>query len=121
MSWLRKLFGLKKKESKKEAQAYAPSIFPGFVEVMPEVSQEREEEIINKIADQISKRGLEELAIFVLESMKPMRVIGAQLGSFIADPFLSFFGVNFDEYAVILQKKDNIERLIRKLEMSPKG
>ena len=83
-----------------------------------EPTETEEEEIIDNLAKFLVKKGLATPAIFLLESIKPM--------SFIITHNLLAFGVPIlgpfvDErtaakYAAVLQKRENIERLISRME-----
>lgn len=84
---------------------------------MTEVSPERRDELINKVAEQVVKRGLETPATFFVEMNRPLSFIGGQALVFIA-PVL---GVIFDqrtieEFARLMEDRKNIDRLLDKIE-----
>jgi len=81
-----------------------------------EVTLEEEDEMIRKIAQKIHKHGLDMAAIFMIESVKPLSYIGAQMGRFLISPFLPAFGDNIgiggEKFLQIFEKRENVEKLI---------
>jgi len=59
-----------------------------------EVTPEDEDEMIRKIAEKIHQYGLDVAAILMIESVKPLSFIGAQMGRFFVSPFLPALGEN---------------------------
>ena len=59
-----------------------------------EMTEEEEEKVIRSVAKKIHQHGMEVAAIFMLESVKPLTFIGAQMGRFFLSPFLPTFGDN---------------------------
>ncbi len=53
-----------------------------------EVTPEEEDEMISKIAEKIHQSGLDVAAILMIETIKPLSFIGAQMGRFFLSPFL---------------------------------
>ena len=91
-----------------------------------EVTPEEEAGVIEWMAREFHKYGLEAAAILFLESGKPLAFIGSQIGSVFVMPFLPFFGDNAytkgDKFFKVLQKRENVEKLIKRLEeLSEKG
>lgn len=89
-----------------------------FQPVSPEeISQERKEEIISKLAKGIVKRRMTAPAIMFLESIKPINYIGSQLLIFLEPVILAIFPISqYREVAVILEERDSIEHIIRAIE-----
>ncbi len=85
-----------------------------------EISVEEENEIIEKIAREFYKYGLETAGIMFLESLKPISRYGSSMGQMVLTPMLPFFGENVmmkgDKAFRIFEKDENIERLIQRLE-----
>lgn len=81
-----------------------------------ELTAEKEEELINKLARKIVDLGLETPAIFFLEWHKPIATISAQTVLFPAAPFLEAFGVAGYDWAQLFMKKENVEKLLKKIE-----
>ena len=84
------------------------------------VSPEEEEEIIEKTANIIHKYGLDLTAILALESTKPLSSVGGQMGRIFLTPFMPVLGDTFNELGnkliIVFEKKENVEKLIKKLE-----
>jgi len=82
-----------------------------------ELTAERRDQMIEQAAQAVVRRRLELPAALALEMHKPVSVIGANLvllGTPLAAPFL---GWKFcDELAFFLMDRENIERLIRRIE-----
>ena len=51
-----------------------------------------------------------------LESVKPIVFIGSQMGQFFIAPFLSIFGNLGIDYIKFFEKRENVEKLLQKLE-----
>jgi hypothetical protein len=85
-----------------------------------EVAPEEETRIIEWMALEFHKYGLEAAAILFLESGKPLAFIGSQIGSVFVMPFLPFFGdtayTKGDKFFKVFQKHENVEKLIKRLE-----
>ena len=82
-----------------------------------DLTPEEEESLLQKLSKEIKKRKMEAPAIVALETHKPLSNVIAQ--SFIVFsgflvPFLGFQNVN--DYSRLLQKRENVERLIVLLE-----
>ncbi len=82
-----------------------------------EPSPERKEEMIEQLAQKVSKYGMEVPAVFFGEMSKPLSFIYSQSLHF-ATPFLGAF---FDEdrvqeYAYLLEERENLERFLTRVE-----
>jgi len=91
-----------------------------------EVTPDEEARVIEWAAREFHKYGLETAGILFLESGKPLAFIGSQIGSVFVMPFLPFFGdsayTKGDKFFKVFQKRDNLEKLIKRLEeLSEKG
>jgi len=79
------------------------------------MSIDEERELIDKVAQKISDLDMEDLAIFILQTIKPLSMIGGELAYFYLAPFLPLL----DEYGYLFVdtfgKIENIEALIKKL------
>jgi len=81
-----------------------------------EITPEREEELIRKIAETIVKYGMGTPAILFLETYKPLTYIGSQLGIVYLSWVLPLFGdLGYDALA-LFEKRENVERIIRTIE-----
>lgn len=77
----------------------------------------RQREVLQRLADIVSKRGLATPAIFTLEAGKPLSFIGSQAMLFF-EPFIDAFGKSGDYRLAAegLEDRENIEWLIQQLE-----
>jgi len=81
-----------------------------------EISPERETEIIEKMARTILKWRLEDPAILVLYSFRPMSTFFSQTALISLAPLLEFIGIKGYEYTAFFSKKENVKRIIDKVE-----
>ena len=85
-----------------------------------EITPEEEEVLLHEIAKRIWEYGMESAAMLFLETSKPFAYIGAQMGQVVLLPFLNFLGddplFKGDKYIRVLQKHDNVDRLLNILE-----
>jgi len=78
---------------------------------------EERDRILQKVADGIVRRGMETPAILFLEMNKPLSFFAGQ-GLIVMSPFVAPF-VGFENLQIatkVLDDRDNIERLIRRIE-----
>ena len=75
---------------------------------------EREEEIINKLAQTFVKRGLGLMGRMLLESGGPLTSMFAEFYMGIYGPFFDFLEV--DEYVALLRNKRNLKKLVKLIE-----
>ena len=59
-----------------------------------EIKPEEEEEIIEWVAQQLYRYGMETAAIMFLESLKPISRYGSSMGQMFVSPLLPFLGDN---------------------------
>jgi hypothetical protein len=85
-----------------------------------EVTSEDEDKMIQKIAATIHKYGMDTAAILMIESVKPLSFIGAQMGRFFVSPFLPALGedlgISGEKFLQIFEKHENVEKLIKAVE-----
>ncbi len=82
-----------------------------------ELSEEQTQSLLEKCDNEIRKRGLEAPAILFLEMNKPVANVMAHAGLAVSPFLVPFFGFDFvNDYSNLLQKRDNVERLICMLE-----
>lgn len=80
--------------------------------------EEREKEtLLNNLAEYIVKMRLSDIAIFLLESSKPISFFSSQFLIFLR-PFISvyFNPSTYDKFVEILSHRENIEKLIKLIE-----
>jgi hypothetical protein len=74
--------------------------------------------MLDELADAIVKRRLETPALFFLESMRPLSFVGSQMMVFFR-PFVQLVWANprrWDQVQRVLEQRDSVEALARKLE-----
>jgi len=81
-----------------------------------ELTPQQEEELIEKLAQFILKHKMETPALLFLESLKPLSFVGSTFAMMYVAPFLDIYGVNFNQYAMLFQKRENVERLLQRIE-----
>ncbi len=84
---------------------------------------DEERTMLDKLADGIVKRRITPLALFFLESMKPLGFVGSQLMLFFR-PIISIIWpspVAYDQVVAILERRGSIELLLRRLEARADG
>ena len=70
-----------------------------------------------KLAEAVCKRRLSVIAIFALESFKPLVGLTREAVSAVSPLLVPIFGVkNYSLLANILESRDNVERLIQTIE-----
>ena len=85
-----------------------------------EVTPEEQEEIIQKIAQTIHKYGMDVAAILMIESVRPLSFIGAQMGRLFLSPVLPAIsedvGISGEKLFQIMEKHENVDKLIQAIE-----
>jgi hypothetical protein len=85
-------------------------------------SREEQREVLEKVAEQIRRRRLETLAIFTLESVRPLTFLASQalivIGPLV-QPILSL--KEYDLLCDALEDRGNIDWLIERLERAEGG
>ena len=77
---------------------------------------EKEERMIEGLARQISKRNMELPAILFLSPYEAVSAIVGETLLVWISPFLDFAGVNGYKYSLLLRKKENVRRLVDRIE-----
>ncbi len=83
----------------------------------PAALTEHEEEIMRRIAAKVVEWNMSVPAIIFLESVKPLNYIGAQAMIFF-EPFIQtiFDFKDYDTFRIMMEKRENTERLLLKIE-----
>ena len=81
-----------------------------------EISPEREEEIIDKVARAVSRFDMELPAMFMGNLFVPISTIVSQTVLTPSALFFELIGIDGYEVAAFFRKKDNLKRLISRLE-----
>ena len=89
-------------------------MFPQAMELSPE----RKQELIDKIAKEIVKRGLETPAIMFLETFKPLSWVGAEFSIVYVMPFVKAYIESpiVDEVVALFHDRNAVEQLIKRIE-----
>lgn len=79
---------------------------------------EEERAFLDKVADGLARRRLTTVALFFLESMKPLGFLGSQAMHFFRPIVSVLFSSpdSWDRLARILERRGSIELLLRRLE-----
>lgn len=77
---------------------------------------EEEKKLINKIVKVIAKYNLETVSIFFFEWFKPMVYVMGGLSRIFLAPFFIMGGDEANKLLMTLEKRDNIEMIIKLLE-----
>jgi hypothetical protein len=87
-----------------------------------DISVERREEVLTKIAQKVVDLKLTPVAVVMLESSKPLSFVGSQLMVFFQPIVTSLFPFRqYDEVAALLEERTNVEALIQKIEKLEDG
>jgi len=82
------------------------------------ISDDRVEEIIDKIVEIVSKYGLELPAFLIARPFVPTSTLISQTIIVPFSPFIEMLGINGFEIAAFLDNKENLKKLTSKLEES---
>ena len=84
---------------------------------LSEVSPERRDQLINMVADQVVKRGLETPAAFFIEMNRPLSFIAGQGLVFFAPILGAIFNQQtIEEFAQLMEDRKNVTRLLDRIE-----
>jgi len=82
-----------------------------------DVSVQRRDEILTRIAQKIVDLRLTPVAVVMLESGKPLSFVGSQLMVFFQPVVTALFPFHqYDEVAALLEERSNVESLIQTIE-----
>jgi len=79
-----------------------------------DLPSEKEELLINKIAEFVVEHKMDLIAEILLETGGPISSIFASFGLNLFGPYLEFFGA--DTYTALFRRRENIQRLIDAIE-----
>ncbi len=82
-----------------------------------EITEERANEVIEKVSRFVAERHMAPAAILAIESLRPLSFIGSQALFFI-EPFAQVF-VNekeYQEFATMIEKEENLKKLMRRID-----
>ncbi len=75
---------------------------------------DEEDELIEKLAQNIVKRKMGLMAQLTLETISPISKLGADLGMTLLGPYLEFFGV--EKVTALFRKRENLTRLLDRID-----
>jgi hypothetical protein len=82
-----------------------------------ELTDDRRDELIEKLSREVVERGLTAPAIFLLESFKPFSFIGSQMLIFFEPIVQSIFSFKaYDDVRALFEDRENVERLLCEIE-----
>lgn len=87
-----------------------------FTSMPVELTPEKEDEMIENIAKNISQRKLKLPALLFLEPYEPISTIVGETFLVWISPFLELVGIAGYEYSLFLRKKENIRKIREKIE-----
>ncbi|MGD8627712.1 MAG: hypothetical protein PVH52_01390 [bacterium] len=94
-----------------------PNVIPALEASAEESEADKDQALIDAVAEKLVKKHLTVPAIFFLESSKPLAFLGGQLLIFL-EPFVQTL-FNFEQYqrfAILMEDRDSWEKLVRKIE-----
>jgi hypothetical protein len=83
-------------------------------ELWDDLPPEEEDELIEKLAQNIVKRKMGLMAQLTLETISPISKLGADLGMTLLGPYLEFFGV--EKVTALFRKRENMNRLLERID-----
>jgi hypothetical protein len=81
-----------------------------------QITSEREDEIIEQLAEKIKQYGLEVPALLLLVPLQPLSPIASYLGLLPLAPFLEAFDISGFDYVSFFSKPENVSKLLKKIE-----
>jgi len=80
------------------------------------LTEEEEQKRIDNIAKVIVDKGLEAPAIMFLETAKPLSFIASQFAIVVLGPLQWLFEMEGSKYTGLFMKKENVSRIIERIE-----
>jgi len=91
--------------------------FIGFNIPSLEISEEREEEIIDKFTNYTSKLGMESIASIFTAGFIPVSRLFAMTVMFPLAPVLEFFRIDAYDYIAFINNRENLKKILYRLEL----
>ena len=111
MGWLSRIF--KRKKEKGEGESNEVSTMGPHEDLPPE----KEDQMLNSLAQKIIDYKMEVPAIFFFETYKPVSTIMSDFAMLSGFPLmLEVVGIQGFEWTAFFRKKSNVERLLKKIE-----
>lgn len=80
------------------------------------MSSEKEQLMIEKIAQKVVQNKIETAVLFYLQATQPTIPIQSALGIMFVAPFLECFGIRGYDYLTLLMKAENVDKLMKRIE-----
>jgi hypothetical protein len=93
-----------------------PLLFKYLDPITEGLSEERKNQLIEAMTRRVVEHGLIAPAIIFLESVKPLAKVGGYTLILFSAPVLGLFGINGYELVGFFSDRQNLERLIKRLE-----
>ncbi len=103
-----------------EAPSSEPKKGEGFQVPTLDISPEREEEIVEQVANRIVDNKLEAPAMLFLIPFRPISPIASQLALLPFAPLLEAFDIPGFDYVSFLKSSDNVNMLVKRIEAKAK-
>jgi len=97
-----------------------PLLFKYLDPITEGLSEERKNQLIEAMTRRVVEHGLIAPAIIFLESVKPLAKVGSYTLILFSAPILGLFGINGYELVGFFSDRQNLERLIKRLEEAAK-
>ncbi len=81
-----------------------------------DLTEDEEKKLINNIAKLVVDKGLEAPAIMFLEVTRPLSFIASQLAIVALGPLQWLFELEGPKYTGLFMKKENVSRIIERIE-----
>lgn len=95
--------------------------FIGFNIPSLDLAEEREHEIGEKLANFISKWQIETPAWIFTYGISPFRRVISTVVMFPMAPILEFLGIDIYDYIAFINKRENLEELLHRIEKSQRA
>jgi hypothetical protein len=86
-----------------------------------DLTEEEEEKLIDNIANLMVNKGIEVPAVMFLEIARPVSFIASQLAIFALGPLQWLFDLQGPKYTALFMKKENVGRIIDRIEALSKA
>jgi hypothetical protein len=81
-----------------------------------EITPEKEDEMIERIVEKVTKYDMEIPAIFLGSGFRSTSTVLSQMVLLPMTPYLEAFGIHGEDYVALFSNKDNVRRLMERLD-----
>jgi hypothetical protein len=78
------------------------------------------DDTLERIANKIVEGKMEAPALLFFESIRPVSFIGFRLGGAFLAPLIPFIGYSVDDFIVPFRERENVEKVIKLIELKAK-